>query len=337
MGERRAQPTRRASRRRFVGVGHPRTRRHVRASLRGARRPIPSSARSTEIAGRRDGRHDRGRRRAAPGCGRRRGTRAGTGPGQLRQGRDPGPRTSRHDPRGGGPLRARRDGPRGPGVYRETVTVTVPYLTIRGQDRNETILDGASSWPTVSRSSRRTASSSRTSPLATSSSTASSGRGCSATEARISRRTTTATTACTPSTLASAASTIRTRAARRTAASTSAGATLATPSSPTCSPSTTCSGTRGRTQGATSRSSTASGGTTRAGIVPNTLDSEPSAPQRGALIAGNYVHDNNDRGRTHEVRRVGARVRQRDHRGGRAGQPGHRQPRRRIRSATASW
>ncbi|MGZ8565861.1 MAG: PLDc N-terminal domain-containing protein [Actinomycetota bacterium] len=32
-----------------------------------------------------------------------------------------------------------------------------------------------------------------------------------------------------------------------------------------------------------------------AGIVPNTLDSEPSAPQRGALIAGNYVHDNNDR------------------------------------------
>jgi Phospholipase_D-nuclease N-terminal/Right handed beta helix region len=30
-----------------------------------------------------------------------------------------------------------------------------------------------------------------------------------------------------------------------------------------------------------------------AGIVPNTLDSEPFAPQRGILIAGNYVHDNN--------------------------------------------
>ena len=29
-----------------------------------------------------------------------------------------------------------------PGVYREAVTVTVPYLTIRGRDRNETILDG---------------------------------------------------------------------------------------------------------------------------------------------------------------------------------------------------
>jgi hypothetical protein len=32
-----------------------------------------------------------------------------------------------------------------------------------------------------------------------------------------------------------------------------------------------------------------------AGIVPNTLDSEPSAPQRGAVIAGNYVHDNGNR------------------------------------------
>lgn len=30
-----------------------------------------------------------------------------------------------------------------------------------------------------------------------------------------------------------------------------------------------------------------------AGIVPNTLDSEPFAPQRGALIAGNHVHHNN--------------------------------------------
>ncbi len=30
-----------------------------------------------------------------------------------------------------------------------------------------------------------------------------------------------------------------------------------------------------------------------AGIVPNTLDTEPFAPQRGILIAGNYVHDNN--------------------------------------------
>jgi plastocyanin len=30
-----------------------------------------------------------------------------------------------------------------------------------------------------------------------------------------------------------------------------------------------------------------------AGIVPNTLDSEPFAPQRGALVAGNHVHDNN--------------------------------------------
>jgi plastocyanin len=29
------------------------------------------------------------------------------------------------------------------------------------------------------------------------------------------------------------------------------------------------------------------------GIVPNTLDSEADAPQRGVLIAGNYVHDNN--------------------------------------------
>jgi plastocyanin len=29
-----------------------------------------------------------------------------------------------------------------------------------------------------------------------------------------------------------------------------------------------------------------------AGIVPNTLDSEPFAPQRGALIAGNHVHHN---------------------------------------------
>ena len=30
-----------------------------------------------------------------------------------------------------------------------------------------------------------------------------------------------------------------------------------------------------------------------AGIVPNTLDSEPFAPQRGAVVAGNHVHDNN--------------------------------------------
>jgi hypothetical protein len=30
-----------------------------------------------------------------------------------------------------------------------------------------------------------------------------------------------------------------------------------------------------------------------AGIVPNTLDSEPFAPQRGAVIAGNHVHHNN--------------------------------------------
>jgi plastocyanin len=33
-----------------------------------------------------------------------------------------------------------------------------------------------------------------------------------------------------------------------------------------------------------------------AGIVPNTLDSEKLAPQRNVLIAGNYVHDNNDEG-----------------------------------------
>jgi plastocyanin len=32
-----------------------------------------------------------------------------------------------------------------------------------------------------------------------------------------------------------------------------------------------------------------------AGIVPNTLDSERLAPQRDAVIAGNWVHDNNDR------------------------------------------
>jgi Phospholipase_D-nuclease N-terminal/Right handed beta helix region len=31
-----------------------------------------------------------------------------------------------------------------------------------------------------------------------------------------------------------------------------------------------------------------------AGIVPNTLDSEQDAPQRDALIAGNWVHDNNN-------------------------------------------
>ncbi len=31
-----------------------------------------------------------------------------------------------------------------------------------------------------------------------------------------------------------------------------------------------------------------------AGIVPNTLDSEANPPQRGALIAGNWVHDNNN-------------------------------------------
>jgi hypothetical protein len=30
------------------------------------------------------------------------------------------------------------------------------------------------------------------------------------------------------------------------------------------------------------------------GILPNTLTSEPDPPQRGATIAGNYVHDNND-------------------------------------------
>ena len=29
------------------------------------------------------------------------------------------------------------------------------------------------------------------------------------------------------------------------------------------------------------------------GIVPNTLDSEPFAPQEGAVIAGNHVHHNN--------------------------------------------
>lgn len=33
-----------------------------------------------------------------------------------------------------------------------------------------------------------------------------------------------------------------------------------------------------------------------AGIVPNTLDSEGLAPQRGATIAGNWVHDNNNVG-----------------------------------------
>jgi plastocyanin len=33
-----------------------------------------------------------------------------------------------------------------------------------------------------------------------------------------------------------------------------------------------------------------------AGIVPNTLDSERYAPQRDALIAGNWVHDNNNAG-----------------------------------------
>jgi len=33
-----------------------------------------------------------------------------------------------------------------------------------------------------------------------------------------------------------------------------------------------------------------------AGIVPNTLDSEPAAPQRGALIAGNHVYANGYRG-----------------------------------------
>jgi plastocyanin len=32
------------------------------------------------------------------------------------------------------------------------------------------------------------------------------------------------------------------------------------------------------------------------GVVPNTLDSEELAPQRDALIAGNYVHDNNNTG-----------------------------------------
>ena len=31
-----------------------------------------------------------------------------------------------------------------------------------------------------------------------------------------------------------------------------------------------------------------------AGIVPNTLDSEELAPQHDALIAGNWVHDNNN-------------------------------------------
>src|SRR4029453_4473403 len=29
-----------------------------------------------------------------------------------------------------------------PGVYREQVTVTTPYVTIRGEDRNRTIVDG---------------------------------------------------------------------------------------------------------------------------------------------------------------------------------------------------
>jgi plastocyanin len=33
-----------------------------------------------------------------------------------------------------------------------------------------------------------------------------------------------------------------------------------------------------------------------AGIVPNTLDSEEGAPQHGAAIAGNWVHDNNNAG-----------------------------------------
>jgi hypothetical protein len=33
----------------------------------------------------------------------------------------------------------------GPGVYRESVTVTTPYLTIRGTDRDRTIIDGESS------------------------------------------------------------------------------------------------------------------------------------------------------------------------------------------------
>ena len=31
-----------------------------------------------------------------------------------------------------------------------------------------------------------------------------------------------------------------------------------------------------------------------AGIIPNTLDSEEDAPQHDALIAGNWVHDNNN-------------------------------------------
>ena len=117
-----------------------------------------------------------------------------------------------------------------PGVYHEAVTVTTPYVTIRGMDRNRTIIDGEferaigihvieADGVTIENLTSRNHLSERV-PVDE--------------RARVlrlvpHRATTTGTTGSSPTTRTGGSSTIRTRAARPIRASTSASATPVTP------------------------------------------------------------------------------------------------------------
>jgi hypothetical protein len=180
-----------------------------------------------------------------------------------------------------------------PGVYREAILVTTPYLTIRGADRNDTILDGGFrlangihvleadgvsienltarryllngfSWSGVFgyRGSYLTAHSNG-------------GSGINAFRSRYGRIE-------------------HSYASGSPAAGFSIGA---------CNPCDAVIADVLAEHNALGYSGTNAGGNLAvvnsewrenlAGIVPNTLDSEPFAPQRDALIAGNHVHHNN--------------------------------------------
>ena len=183
-----------------------------------------------------------------------------------------------------------------PGVYREQVTVTTPYITIRGEDRNRTIIDGGlrarERDPGDRGGRRRDREPHGAQPPA---------------ERLLLERGQRL-----PGVLRDRREQRRLRDLRLRLRYGQFDHSYASGSPDSgfyigqCNPCdavitdverpTTCSGTRGRTPAGTSRSSTARGTTTRAGIVPNTLDSEPAAPQRGALIAGNHVYANGNRG-----------------------------------------
>jgi hypothetical protein len=117
-----------------------------------------------------------------------------------------------------------------PGVYREALRVTTPYLTIRGMDRNEVVLDGGFEHPngihvleaggvTLENLTARHLPPERFRL----------DRGWTDTGARTSPRTTTVITACTRSTRSTGSSTTRTPRVIRTPASTSASAIRVTP------------------------------------------------------------------------------------------------------------